>query len=307
MVKGPQGNLANMADDEDMGDLDAILDNALDEFTDELEDPRDQLGNAVSQAANQSAQASENLNKAGAGRTDVIAEGMAKLMEDMKNPEFASTLEDTFKKMASGGTPENPSDPFAALHQGGNPMDKSIASTLKNMSEASADMEGMDTASAEQMGEDIMKKMMGEFEKLGEKDDFQDIIDGMMRQLLSKEVMYEPMKEITMKFPKWLAENEDSLSKEDYERYGKMYQYFQKIVAVYESEPNNFQRLMELMQDMQECGQPPAEIVKELAPGLEFGPNGMPLMANMGPGVPMPGIPGMPAFGGQGQEGCTIC
>ena len=45
---------------------------------------------------------------------------------------------------------------------------------------------------------------------------------------------------------------------------------------------------MELMQDMQECGQPPAEIVKELAPGLEFGPNGMPLMANMGPGVPMP-------------------
>lgn len=67
-----------------------------------------------------------------------------------------------------------------------------------------------------------------------------------------------------------------------------MYQYFQKIVAVYESEPNNYTRLMELMQDMQECGQPPAEIVKELAPGLEFGPNGMPLMANMGPGVPMP-------------------
>ena len=27
---------------------------------------------------------------------------------------------------------------------------------------------------------------------------------------------------------------------------------------------------------------------EELAPGLEFGPNGMPLMANMGPGVPMP-------------------
>ena len=78
------------------------------------------------------------------------------------------------------------------------------------------------------------------------------------------------------------------MSKEDYERFGKMYQYFQKIVAVYESEPNNYTRLMELMQDMQECGQPPAEIVKELAPGLEFGPNGMPLMANMGPGVPMP-------------------
>ena len=125
-----------------------------------------------------------------------------------------------------------------------------------------------------------------------------------------------------------------------------MYQYFQKIVAVYESEPNNYTRLMELMQDMQECGQPPAEIVRnesrllghkalvfllanqimflltalfifhpphslrrlELAPGLEFGPNGMPLMANMGPGVPMPAIPGMPAFPqGGGKPGeCSV-
>ena len=274
---------------EETGDLDAILDNALDQFVDELDEEQGDVNATVKQASMDTALKSTSDDKKMSGQgNDVMAESMADLMDKMKDPEFASTLEDTFKKLASGGTPENPSDPFAALHQGGNPMDKSVASTLKMMSEASSDMEGMDTASAEQMGEDIMKKMMGEFEKLGEKQDFQEIIDGMMRQLLSKEVMYEPMKEITKKFPKWLAENEDSLSKEDYERFGKMYQYFQKIVAVYESEPNNYTRLMELMQDMQECGQPPAEIVKELAPGLEFGPNGMPLMANMGPGVPMP-------------------
>ena len=274
---------------EETGDLDAILDNALDQFVDELDEEQGDVNATVKQASMDTALKSTSDDKKMSGQgNDVIAESMAGLMDKMKDPEFASTLEDTFKKLASGGTPENPSDPFAALHQGGNPMDKSVASTLKMMSEASSDMEGMDTGSAEQMGEDIMKKMMGEFEKLGEKQDFQEIIDGMMRQLLSKEVMYEPMKEITKKFPKWLAENEDSLSKEDYERFGKMYQYFQKIVAVYESEPNNYTRLMELMQDMQECGQPPAEIVKELAPGLEFGPNGMPLMANMGPGVPMP-------------------
>ena len=274
---------------EETGDLDAILDNALDQFVDELDEEQGDVNATVKQASMDTALKSTSDDKKMSGQgNDVIAERMAGLMDKMKDPEFASTLEDTFKKLASGGTPENPSDPFAALHQGGNPMGKSVASTLKMMSEASSDMEGMDTGSAEQMGEDIMKKMMGEFEKLGEKQDFQEIIDGMMRQLLSKEVMYEPMKEITKKFPKWLAENEDSLSKEDYERFGKMYQYFQKIVAVYESEPNNYTRLMELMQDMQECGQPPAEIVKELAPGLEFGPNGMPLMANMGPGVPMP-------------------
>ena len=42
------------------------------------------------------------------------------------------------------------------------------------------------------------------FEKLGEKEDFQDIMDGMMRQLLSRDVMYDPMKQITAKFPEWL-------------------------------------------------------------------------------------------------------
>ena len=35
-------------------------------------------------------------------------------------------------------------------------------------------------------------------------------------------------------------------------RYGHQYQYFQRIVAVYEREPDNFPRLMELMQDIQE-------------------------------------------------------
>ena len=34
---------------------------------------------------------------------------------------------------------------------------------------------------------------------------------------------------------------------------------------------------MELMQDIQEFGQPPAEIIKELAPWLEFNEQGMPV------------------------------
>lgn len=46
-----------------------------------------------------------------------------------------------------------------------------------------------------------------------------------------------------------------------------IFTYFQQIIAVYESEPDNFARLSELMQEMQETGQPPSEIVKDLAPG----------------------------------------
>ena len=42
----------------------------------------------------------------------------------------------------------------------------------------------------------------------------------------------------------------------------------QKILAVYETEPDNFPRLMKLMFDMQAFGQPPADIIADLAPGL---------------------------------------
>lgn len=73
-----------------------------------------------------------------------------------------------------------------------------------------------------------------------------------------------------------------------------MYQTFQKLVLVYETEPDNFPRLLELMQDLQESGNPPHEIIKDLAPGLELSPDGMPLMMpNMGPGIdPSAALPG---------------
>lgn len=38
-------------------------------------------------------------------------------------------------------------------------------------------------------GEEMMNAMISEFEKLGEKEDFGNVVDGMMRQLLSKELM----------------------------------------------------------------------------------------------------------------------
>ena len=111
--------------------------------------------------------------------------------------------------------------------------------------------------------------------------------------------MFDPMREVTKKFPEWLAKNKNQLSAEDYSRYGQQYQYFQRIVAVYETEPDNFPRLMELMQDIQEFGQPPAEIIKQLAPGLEFNEQGMPVMPAMGPqSFPTEGMPGMPMGGG---------
>ena len=135
------------------------------------------------------------------------------------------------------------------MHEGGaTEVDRSVAQTLEMLAENASTMEGMSSSQVEGYGEDMMNGMIAEFEKLGEKEDFSQVVDGMMRQLLSKELMYEPMKQVCEKYPEWLAMQVDALSKEDYERYGTQYQYFQRIVAVYETEPDNFPRIMELMQ-----------------------------------------------------------
>lgn len=172
-------------------------------------------------------------------------------------------------------------------------------------------MEDMDPNQFEKLGEEMMGSIMGEFNKMGNASDSNHVVDNVMKQLLNKDIMYEPMKQVTNRFPEWLATNKDELSKKDYEKYGNQYQYFQRIVRVYETEPDNFDRLMELMQDIQEFGQPPVEIIKDLAPDLEFDEEGLPVMGAEGmmPGMSMPPIPGMPPFGaagGAGNEQCTI-
>jgi peroxin-19 len=45
------------------------------------------------------------------------------------------------------------------------------------------------------------------------------VIDGMMEQLLCKDLMYEPMKQVATKFPQWLEEKRSSLSPEEYSMY----------------------------------------------------------------------------------------
>lgn len=98
----------------------------------------------------------------------------------------------------------------------------------------------------------------------------ESIVETMMQQLLSKEILYEPMKEICDRYPKWLEDNKAKLTDEEYARYSRQYEFIKDLNQVYEAEPENFNKIVELMQKMQECGQPPNDIVQELAPDFDL-------------------------------------
>lgn len=55
--------------------------------------------------------------------------------------------------------------------------------------------------------------------RLSEKEDYGAFIEGNLRQLLSRDIMYHPVKQICDRFPEWLAVQEDTLPREEYIRY----------------------------------------------------------------------------------------
>ncbi len=125
-------------------------------------------------------------------------------------------------------------------------------------------------------------------------------MEGMMEQLLSKELMYEPMKQVTDKFPEWLASKKGELSAEEWKQRNRQYDCFRRLVQAYESEEGGKEtsKLLEIMQEVQEYGQPPPEIINEIAPGLELDEEGLPKMNG---GVLPPFLGGNP-----GPDDCRI-
>ncbi|KAG0334125.1 hypothetical protein BG004_000544, partial [Podila humilis] len=140
---------------------------------------------------------------------------------------------------------------------------------------------------AQDSEEALMAEMMKQMEGLTEGGNFQNVLEGMMEQLMSKDILYEPMLDLQQKYPQWLQDNKGKISESEYARYEKQYGYVKDIVAFFDKpgfdEKSNAQSksVIELMQNMQDCGQPPADILDELAPGLEMGADGVPKMPDM--------------------------
>ena len=119
-------------------------------------------------------------------------------------------------------------------------------------------------------------------------DNLLPMMEGMMQSLLSKELLYTPMKDIAEKFPDWLADNRNKISEEEYIKYNKQFELTKKICFLYEEEKDSdtsqkkkkrFDKVMALMQEMQNLGHPPKELVGESSSPMEPGaiPPGMDL------------------------------
>jgi len=119
---------------------------------------------------------------------------------------------------------------------------------------------------------------------------FLPMLGGMMRSILSKEVLHPSLQEIAVIYPSWLEENKETLSDSEFERYEKQYIIISEVCRDFDEETEEspdedkqrrFERVLIHMQKMHELGQPPKELLLKLDPTMETNPGGVPLMPQM--------------------------
>ncbi|KAJ3190051.1 hypothetical protein HDU85_000342 [Gaertneriomyces sp. JEL0708] len=289
-------------------DLDSYLDGVLDEFA--APPPAPVTATASSAAAASSSATDPGLD-------DEFARQLASNMEQLFKESFAgedanmdvnsamAQLMDTFKELQvaqdAAGSKGEPAVTEAATPQAKTEplkpktFQETIAQTMTKLRDSS---DKVDEQVAEEaklasltggLGDDAMDQMMKELEGLMSNGDFDNVFGGLMEQLMSKELLYEPMKDLAARYPEWLQANESKIAKDELDKYRQQYEYVLEIVKVYDQSGEEVtaeegKHVAELMQKMQDCGNPPEEILKELAPGMELGSDGMPKMPGMGSG-----------------------
>ena len=103
----------------------------------------------------------------------------------------------------------------------------------------------------------------------GGDEDFSKLLLGMMEELTNKEILYEPMKELDDRFPKWMEDNKGKVAADDLKRYEEQRVIVRDIVAKYDqkdySDSNKADReyIVDKMQQVC-CGSPPTEVCRDL-------------------------------------------
>jgi hypothetical protein len=240
-------------------DLDIILEHSLDDFEKESLTNRAakvELGDPDQDSQTDNRKTAENAKLVQQAR-------MEQLMAGMGDPTFGPTLQQSLRSLSqTNAGMETVDDLFTSISkkfdtgqepgfavptndkdkEGIEKVDMTVASTLNMLRTAQQGMEGFETNKMEEVGESMMEQMMAQIAELGEKEDYNEVVDGIMRQLLSRDLMYIPLKQICEKYPEWLAIHKQKLREAEYNDYGRQYQTFQRLLAVYDTEPDNFPR-----------------------------------------------------------------
>jgi len=226
--------------------LDDLLDSALEDF-DKLTEPQE----------------TTNKSSVGIKTTGVENEDLLKMFDcferDLNKSVGAKDELEKLKKLSEGAE--------------GLDVTASLEETLANMRKES---EGLGKEPTEEELQAIFSNLS--MSKGGMEEGLNNLLpmmEGMMQSLLSKDLLYPAIKDLADKYPDYLADHRDSLTKEQFDIYNKQCDITRKICFKFEEESESdtekekkarFKEIHGMMQEMQLLGNPPKELTGD--PGL---------------------------------------
>lgn len=226
--------------------------------------------------------------------------GMDSLMQEMNDSpetqkqfeamlaEMAKSIDPSFEKSSMPSLTKNTS-PKSANNNDKKSFQDTISQTMNRLNESKQEIDKSVLDSAD---DDFLAKMMKDLESAmgsggAEGDlDMSKLINDMLEQMASKEILYEPMKEMHEKYPAWIKENLPKLSAEEKARYENQFQIITEVVTKFEKSdysddnPEHRKYITTRMELMQNSGAPPSDLLGNLAagsiPGLDMDADGLP-------------------------------
>lgn len=249
-------------DEEDVDDLDDLLD----DFADDV------LSKPPGASLDKQSTTNETLNAQPAKSTDPLdtdfQQSISELIKDLKieDPDAQKQFEELVKEFET-----NHRESIETEEKKPGNFEYVMKETMERLKKLGNDIDSKLKndplgSNPEDMLTQLLAGMGGDGLGGGDMDMSKLLVD-MLEQLSSKEVLYEPIKDLNTKFPDYLEKNKKSLDEFKFKNYTKQYEITNDIVSIFENESysdgNKSQReqVNVLLESLQELGQPPSELV----------------------------------------------
>jgi len=259
---GEEPSINNIMNNDVDDELDDLLDSALEDFAKPLTATTASDGTNI-QAAGAPAATSQSSGRANIGNLadlgpslDADMQGFEDVLSELIGDD--TDLAQQFSRLST----------LAGQMDGSETSQREFAGTLQDTLAALAG--NADQLEADVSEEDLLAALSGGG---GGGDGMMGAMTGMMKSLLSCEVLYPALKEISTKYPEWLTSNKESLSSADHSRFENQLELMTQICTEFETEApadseerkqQRFEHILEALQKMQQYGQPPEQLVSTL-------------------------------------------
>lgn len=263
--------------DDDLDDLDDLLD----DFADDVLNKPPGAGVASSVTGGSVAGTAAGDTEAPSGSplnplaNELNEANIEDLIKDLKidDPETKKQFEELVKQFDTTHKP-------TALEAAANPQqfDNVMKETMERLKKSGKNIDEQiknDQSSANP--EDMLTQLLAGLGGEGGDLDMSKLLVDMLEQLSSKEVLYEPIKDLNTKFPEYLTENKGTIPEADHANYTKQYELTTEILAVFEApgyddeDKAKREKVNVLLESLQELGQPPSDLVGDAGDFPGFG------------------------------------